>query len=107
MEIFKIEIQKILSKTIEIEAVSIQDAFTTAKDLYKKEEIVLDNGDFVKVEFIDSNIQDYDEEKNILIKDVIDYLCKDEEKYFKEYETEPENHIFLKLKRLKSLIEQP
>ena len=104
MEIYKIEIQELLARVIEIEGSSVQDAISKVSQQYKETEIILDYNDFVEVNFIDSNSTNTDDEKNILVKEVIDYLYKDEEKHFEEDETK-ENHIFLKLKRLKNLTE--
>ena len=40
----------------------------------------------------------------MLIKGIIDYMYTDEQKHFLESEN-PENHIFPKLERLKSLVD--
>jgi len=53
METFKIEVKETLSRIIEIEAKSKEEAFLKIEDLYKKEEIVLDADDFVETEFIE------------------------------------------------------
>lgn len=50
MKTFKIEIQEFLSKIIEIEAENIDDAVSKAKEMYQKEEIVLDSDDYVTTE---------------------------------------------------------
>lgn len=50
METFKIEIQEFLSKIIEVEASNADEAITKVKEMYNKEEIVLDSGDFVTTE---------------------------------------------------------
>lgn len=52
MEIFKIEVKETLSRIVEVEADSIESAFSIVQDKYKVEEIVLDNDDFVDVEFL-------------------------------------------------------
>lgn len=51
METFKIEVKEILSRIIEIEANSNEEALLKIEDLYKKQEIVLDANDFVATEF--------------------------------------------------------
>jgi hypothetical protein len=56
METFKIEVKETLSRTIEVEAKSTEEALLKIEDLYKKQEIVLDAGDFVEAEFL--NIED-------------------------------------------------
>jgi len=50
LKTFKIEIQEFLSKIIEIEAENIDDAVSKAKEMYQKEEIVLDSDDYVTTE---------------------------------------------------------
>jgi len=50
METFKIEIQEFLSRIIEIQAENIDDAIIKAKELYQKEEIILDSDDYVTTE---------------------------------------------------------
>lgn len=52
MKTFKIEVKETLSRIIEVEADSIESAFSIVQDKYKVEEIVLDNDDFVDVEFL-------------------------------------------------------
>jgi DpnD/PcfM-like protein len=47
METFKIEIQEFLSRIVEIEAKSIDEAISKAKEMYQNEEIVLDENDYV------------------------------------------------------------
>lgn len=47
MQTFKLEIQEVLSKVIEIEAETLSDAIDIAHDMYNDEEIVLDASDFI------------------------------------------------------------
>ena len=47
MQTFKLEIQEVLSKVIEIEAETLFDAIDIAHDMYNSEKIVLDASDFV------------------------------------------------------------
>lgn len=54
METFKIEVKETLSRVIEIEANSADEAFSKIQDLYEKEEIVLDADDYVETEFLKS-----------------------------------------------------
>ena len=56
METFKIEIQEFLSKIIEIEASNAEEAVSKVKDMYRKEEIVLDSENYVTTE-----IEEYSE----------------------------------------------
>ena len=53
METFKIEVKATLSRVIEIEANSADEAFSKIQDLYNKEEIVLDSNDYVETEFLE------------------------------------------------------
>lgn len=101
MEIFKIEIQELLSRTIDIEAQNIEEAIAKVNQMYSSEEIVLDYSDLSKQEIIPKVLIN---EKENLTKDVIEYLFQDEQKHFEELD-EPKDHIFLKLERLKTLID--
>lgn len=101
METFKIEIQELLSKTIEIQAENIEEAIEKVNQMYKNEEIVLDYSNFVDKKIIPQTLMN---EKEILIKEIIEYLYIDEKKHFEELE-ESNNHIFSKIKKLKNLID--
>lgn len=52
METFKIEVKETLSRIIEIQAESKEDALLMIEELYKKQEIVLDADDYVVTEFL-------------------------------------------------------
>lgn len=104
METFKIEIQEFLARVVEVEATNFQEAMTNVQERYKKAEIVMDYNDFVEVNFIDINTQTKNDEMKMLINDVVEYLYNDEKKHYEESE-QPENHIFSKLERLKSLLD--
>ncbi len=52
METFKIEIKETLSRIIEIDANSNEEALLKIEDLYKKQEIVLDADDYIETEFL-------------------------------------------------------
>jgi len=103
METFRIEIQEFLSKVIEVDASNLQEAMSDIQERYAKAEIVLDYNDFVEVNFIDINTQSKNDEMKMLINDVIEYLFDNEKRHYEESE-EPQNHIFSKLERLKSLL---
>lgn len=47
MQTFKLEIQDVLSKVIEIEAETLSDALDIAHNMYNSEEIVLDYSNFI------------------------------------------------------------
>ena len=50
MTTYKIEIQELLSRIIEIEAPSAEEAIDKVKERYRTEEIVLDSDDYVLTE---------------------------------------------------------
>ena len=56
MQTFKLEIQEVLSKVIEIEAETLSDAIDIANNMYISEKIVLDASDFV-INTIDEHIE--------------------------------------------------
>ena len=47
---YKIEIQELLSRVVEIEASSAEEAIDKAREMYRAEEIVLDGDDWVETE---------------------------------------------------------
>ena len=47
---YKIEIQEVLSRVIEIEAPSAEEVIDKVKEMYRAEEIVLDSDDYVATE---------------------------------------------------------
>ena len=100
---FKIEISEVLSRVVEVRAESRTDAISKIHEKYKATEIVLDYNDFVEVNFLDIYSQSPNDEKDKLVNEIINYLYEDEKKHFEEFETKPENHIFLKIDRLKTL----
>lgn len=101
METFKIDIQELLSRTIDIQAENIEEAIAIANKMYNSEEIVLDYNDLSKQEIIPNHMID---EKENLTKEMIEYLYQNEQKHFEELE-EPKDHIFLKLERLKTIMD--
>ncbi len=48
---YKIEIQEVLSDTIEIEATNLNEAISEAKKMYNDEKIILGEQNFVNTEF--------------------------------------------------------
>ena len=47
MKTFKIEVQEFLSRIVEIEACSKEEAINLVRKLYQNQEIVLDDSDFI------------------------------------------------------------
>jgi hypothetical protein len=50
METFKIEIRELLSRIVEVEATSIEEAISKIHEMYRKEEIVLDSSNLVSTD---------------------------------------------------------
>lgn len=48
---YLVEIEEVLSRQIEIEANTVNEAISIAEDDYRKEKIVLDASDFIDVDF--------------------------------------------------------
>lgn len=63
METFKIEVQELLSRVVEVEAESRDEAISKINVQYEKAEIVLDYNDFAEVNFLDINSKGPNEEK--------------------------------------------
>jgi len=103
MKTFEFEIQEFLSRNIEIEAKNEEEAFFRVKEMYKKEQIILDSSDYVDTKIIKKNSIENEYEKDKLISEIVNYLYLDEEKHFEECE-KPLDHIFLKLEKIKQLI---
>jgi hypothetical protein len=104
METFKIEVQELLARVVEVQAENMQEAISKVNEQYVKAEIVLDYNDFAEVNFADINSQSKTDEINSLIKEVINYLYVNEQRHYEESDN-PEDHIFVILLRLKSLID--
>lgn len=83
MKTFKIEVKELVSKTIEVEADSYEEAIIEARKHYEDNFLI--------------------NEKKKLIDEIIEYLYKDEKKHYEEFEKKPKNHIYRKLKKLKAL----
>lgn len=49
--IYKIEIEELLQRVVEIEAENVNEAIRIAKEKYRKEEYILDENDFKGVKF--------------------------------------------------------
>jgi hypothetical protein len=101
METFEIIVQELLSRTISVQAQNIEEAIEKVNQMYRKTEIFLDAEDFYEKEIIPVTLKN---EKEVLIKEIIEYLYEDEKKNFEESE-KPNNHIFCKIERLKTLID--
>ena len=103
MKMFVIEIRKTLVKKVKIRADFAEDAILKVRKRYNNEKIVLDRNDLIKTEISLSNKSSTFDEKKELVNEIIEYLYQDEKKHYEEELNEPNNHIFLKLMRLKDL----
>ena len=96
METFKIIVQELLSRTISVQAQNMEEAIEKVSQMYRNTEIVLDAEDFIENEIIPATLKN---EKEVFIEK----QYEDEKKNFEESE-KPNNHIFCKIERLKTLI---
>lgn len=103
MEIFKVEIQEFSSKIIEVKALNSEEAIDLVREKYKKSEIVLDYDDYVETEFVDLNKPTKSEERNRLMKEIVDYLYQEEKRHYEESNS-PDDHIFVKLERIQQFL---
>lgn len=97
---YQIDIVETLKKSVFIEAEDIEVAINKVINQYQDEQIVLDYADFSNVKFIEKGKI---KEKKALTYEVIDYLYDEEQRHFEE-SGKPNDHIFLKIKKLKSLL---
>lgn len=104
MKTFKIEITETLSKVITVESDSIETATKQVQQQYQKSEIVLDYTNLISTDFSSSTKKKTDKEKIDLTKELIDYLFDSEKKHFEEFLIKPNNHMYLKLKKLKEIV---
>ncbi len=106
MRTFEFEIQEILSRTIKIKANNEDEAYQKLREMYLNEKIILDSSDYMGFKIQRILSLDEELEKDNLIAEIIDYLYRDEKKHYEEFpqEERPQNHIFLKIERLKKLI---
>lgn len=51
MKKFKVEIEELLQRVVEIEANTVEEAISIAQDEYRKEKYVLSDSDFKEVNF--------------------------------------------------------
>lgn len=52
MQLFKVEIQETRTKMVEVEAAGEKEAIEIATDAYKKNDVKLDDEDFLDVDFV-------------------------------------------------------
>jgi len=98
-----IKVTEVLSRTITVNASSVDEAIDIVENMYEKEDIVLDYTDFKGDVIIEKKEENFNSKKDLLTNKVIQYLIKDEEKHYEESE-EPNNHIYLILLELQKYI---
>lgn len=99
---YNIEISERLSRVLNIDASSLDEAIKIAEQKYHDEEIVLDWTDFHDNVVIKEFRENLLNEKDELMNEIIAYLIEDEEKHFLE-SGKPDNHIYTKLIKLQKL----
>jgi hypothetical protein len=104
MKVFKIEIRETLSEIIDVKANSIDEAISKTQQLYRNEKIILGSENHIDTEIAEFISEITFDQKKALINDVIEYIIDDEKRHFEEFESPPENHIYLKLIKLKQLL---
>lgn len=100
---YKIEIKELLCKIVDIEANSEFEAISKVKKLYADEKIVLTANEYCDTEITLYQDKYLSTDKKILINEVIDYLLEQEKKHYEEFDDKHQNHIYLKLLKLKEL----
>lgn len=98
-----INVIETLSRKVIVEAGSIDDAIVIVQQMYRDEEIVLDYNDFHGKLMIEKQEGSFDNRKDFLINELINYLIEDERKHYEEVE-QPSEHIYLTLLELKKSI---
>jgi len=94
-----IKVIEILSRIVTVDSLSVEDALHTVENMYKNEEIVLDEGDFNDSVIIEKKEDNFNSKKDFLINEVIEYLIRDEKKHYEELD-KPSEHIYLTLLEL-------
>ena len=99
----KVKIIEILSESIEVDAVSKEDAIEQVEKMYYDSEIVLDYANYYKTT-IEIEEENFFSKKDNLINKVIEYLLETEKKHYEE-SGEAKNHIYNTLLELKAMID--
>jgi len=98
-----IKVSEVLSRIVTVDSLSLEDALLTVEDMYKNEEIVLDESDFNESVIFEKKEDNFNSKKDFLINEVIEYLIKDEEKHYEELD-KPNEHIYLTLLELQKYL---
>lgn len=106
MQTYKIAVQEQLTRIVEIQSDSEKKAIGMVKEMYQNEDIVLDYSDLSDIDIFSNSKgkENKAREKEGLIKEIIDYLYKDERTHYLLCEPDDrKNHIFNKIMRLNEL----
>ena len=98
-----VRVTEILSRVVTVDTLSLEDAIIAVENMYRKEEIVLDYFDLKSEVIIEKKEENFMSKKDLLINEILQYLMKDEQKYYEE-SAEPNNHIYLTLLELQKQI---
>lgn len=96
MKTFEVEIRKELTRIVLIEAENARDAITRTRDLCQNKEIVLGTADSIgrtNIYLHSSKDANLDQSAAHHLRQIIDYLCKDEEMDY-EQSGYPADHIY-------------
>jgi len=100
---FDVSVQEVLSRTISVDAESLEDAISKVEEMYRNEDVVLDYNDFNGSVVIEKKEDNFDCKKDMLIDTMIKYMIKEEKRHYEESDFSKE-HIYLTLKELQDLI---
>jgi len=100
-----VSVQEVLSRTISVDAESIEDAVSKVEEMYYNEDIVLDYNDFNGNVVFEKKEDNFDCRKDMLIDKMIKYMIKEEKKHYEESNF-PHEHIYLTLKELQELFDK-
>ena len=100
---FDVNVQEVLSRTISVDAESLEDAISKVEEMYHNEGIVLDYGDFNGNVIFEEKEDNFDCRKDMLIDKMIKYMIRKEKRHYEESNF-PNEHIYLTLKELQEAI---
>jgi len=66
-----IKVSEVLSRIVTVDSLSLEDALLTVEDMYKNEEIVLDESDFNESVIFEKKEDNFNSKKDFLINEVI------------------------------------
>lgn len=103
MNKYKIEIQEIYLRKVNIEAGNINEAIEKVHHLYMNNKFSPQGSNLISYKVEDGILA---ENKETLMKEIVSYLYEDEKKHYDEYgEDKPKNHIYLKLEEILNMFD--